>query len=542
MKWILCILTIFQLGGGIPQAKMVKDGPDSGNPWLVEIFGNRTIHVPDNAPTIQEGIDRTMNGDTVLVSPGTYNETLNMKGKAILLSSAAGPDSTIISGDGENPVITLESGEDTTTVIEGFTITGGSQGICITESGATIKGNIICENSGDLRGGGIGGLKFVPQTDLTIIDNEIFHNSAFYGGGIYCPSSENAQIIRNRIYENEASGSYGGGIYAHYGKFVIQGNEIFNNSSNIGAGMEIFGGEFNLIDNVISDNTGGSGVGVYDVDMGNIESNIIEGNDEGGIGIGGSSDYVIIQENEIRFNIRGGIYVGGSPHEVHILKNIIEYNTAVDGGGVIINQNTVLKYNIIMNNLSTGGGGEGAGIWIWDNFEPGSSEISNNLIAGNVAESGPGGGIFVYWGGDPVITNNTIVGNSALRGSGIHIDESYADITNNIIVNNEGGYGIECSAGSASLTYNDVWGNDPGDYYNCGPGVGSISEDPCFYAHPVQGYEYLLQSDSPCIDAGDPAIEDALYDWHPKWPDWYPDGARSDMGAYGGPGNIDWLR
>ena len=25
-------------------------------------------------------------------------------------------------------------------------------------------------------------------------------------------------------------------------------------------------------------------------------------------------------------------------------------------------------------------------------------------------------------------------------------------------------------------------------------------------------------------------------------PDWYPNGARSDMGAYGGPGNIDWLQ
>ena len=53
---------------------------------------------------------------------------------------------------------------------------------------------------------------------------------------------------------------------------------------------------------------------------------------------------------------------------------------------------------------------------------------------------------------------------------------------------------------------------------------------------------FHLQDGSPCVDAGDPSIEDRLSDWHPKWPDRYPNGARSDMGAYGGPGNIDWLK
>lgn len=57
----------------------------------------------------------------------------------------------------------------------------------------------------------------------------------------------------------------------------------------------------------------------------------------------------------------------------------------------------------------------------------------------------------------------------------------------------------------------------------------------------MYGFEYLLKPGSPCIDTGDPSIEDALYDRHPRWPDWYPDGARSDMGAYGGPGNRGWL-
>ena len=52
MKWIICIITIFQLVGGIPQARMAKDGSDPGNPWSLELFGNRAIRVPDDAPTI----------------------------------------------------------------------------------------------------------------------------------------------------------------------------------------------------------------------------------------------------------------------------------------------------------------------------------------------------------------------------------------------------------------------------------------------------------------------------------------------------------
>jgi hypothetical protein len=71
-------------------------------------------------------------------------------------------------------------------------------------------------------------------------------------------------------------------------------------------------------------------------------------------------------------------------------------------------------------------------------------------------------------------------------------------------------------------------------------GGGMIDTDPWFVDY--RGYDYILHPKSLCIDAGDPGIEDGLYDWHPRWPKWYPDGVRSDMGVYGGPGNIDWVR
>jgi hypothetical protein len=72
------------------------------------------------------------------------------------------------------------------------------------------------------------------------------------------------------------------------------------------------------------------------------------------------------------------------------------------------------------------------------------------------------------------------------------------------------------------------------------PGEGNIDVEPRFVS--FRGFDYLLAPGSPCIDTGDPALEDGISDWHPRWPAWYDNGVRSDQGAYGGPGNSRWVR
>ena len=91
------------------------------------------LNVPSvKYPTIQAGIDSSVNGDTVLVQPGTYIENINFKGKRIVVGSMfimSGDTSfiskTVIDGDSKNSVVRFESEEDSTSILNGFTIRNG---------------------------------------------------------------------------------------------------------------------------------------------------------------------------------------------------------------------------------------------------------------------------------------------------------------------------------------------------------------------------------------------------------------------------------
>ena len=63
------------------------------------------IHVPEDQPTIQAGIIASVDGDTVLVAPGTYFENIRFMGKAITLGSHY-----IIDGDSNTIVNTIIDG------------------------------------------------------------------------------------------------------------------------------------------------------------------------------------------------------------------------------------------------------------------------------------------------------------------------------------------------------------------------------------------------------------------------------------------------
>ena len=95
-----------------------------------------TLPFPGAYPTIQATVDAAANGDTVLVAAGTYsgpgNRDIDFHGKSLVVTSQAGPSSTIIDcggykstdGSGNHRGFYLHSGEKNAT-IRGFTVKNG---------------------------------------------------------------------------------------------------------------------------------------------------------------------------------------------------------------------------------------------------------------------------------------------------------------------------------------------------------------------------------------------------------------------------------
>ena len=170
-----------------------------------------TIHVPKDYATLQGGIDAADYGDTVLVSPGTYQENIIFKGKGIKLKSSQGPRITVIDGNQFTHVVMFNQNEGPDAVIEGFTITNGDHskgaGIyCKDSASPSIIGNVITGNKAG-EGGGI----FCIHADPIIMGNTITMNTATSGGGIYCDNCE--PVILNNVIANNATTGSGGGIY-----------------------------------------------------------------------------------------------------------------------------------------------------------------------------------------------------------------------------------------------------------------------------------------------------------------------------------------
>lgn len=195
-----------------------------------------TIHVPGDYGTIQEAIDASVNGDTVLVAPGTYVENLFYHGKAITVRSRYGPANTTIDGNQSGSVVAFMLSEHEDSVLDGFTITNGSGtwigtslflsgsggGIYCSGyySGPTIVNNIICNNKLERRepfkktyadGAGI----FVGGGASLIANNVIFNNicdaeDGNWGGGLALLDSDSI-LINNTVFQNEAE--KGGGMY-----------------------------------------------------------------------------------------------------------------------------------------------------------------------------------------------------------------------------------------------------------------------------------------------------------------------------------------
>jgi hypothetical protein len=211
-----------------------------------------TIHVPADQLTIQAGINKAVDGDTVLVAPGTYTENVAFNGKRVVLRSLDGPEvTTIRAADGGKPAVSLIASEPKGAVVSGFGITGctSASGVLCVGSSPTIVNNIITGNTGPYGNYG-GGITLYNTTGSVIKGNMIHHNTEVYGGAIHV-GDDNASSTQDTIAYNTIYGNVGVGDIRVLGS--VSELEVNSNTISVVTYCGIYGqgGNVNARNNIV---------------------------------------------------------------------------------------------------------------------------------------------------------------------------------------------------------------------------------------------------------------------------------------------------
>lgn len=484
------------------------------------------IHVPTvTYPTIQSGINAAQNGDTVLVADGSYYEQISFLGKAITVASNyimdGDPihiDSTTLDGSrlpfGNGSVVLFTSGEDTTSIINGFTIQHGKGtldgiylfggGIYISNSGAKILNNRITKNNLDVTslaerycvgGAAIATPYASTQNWVVIMNNTIDSNECHTylddaaAAAIMC--CYNARLISNTITHNSAFSVFPGRSFASIfiesrsvppdniliaENNVIQYNACISDYQVRGAGMfcaqlnAIFKGNNISFNEVSSNDSGFGGAGLCLSDPVNT---LVEGN--------------YFADNAVS-NRGGAVHISRGPNSIELpvfVDNVFTGNQAQVGGAIFSYLPLVLNKNKFELNSSLASGGaiylisplpQGACMMENNTFMLNQSgkggaiyamsmelEFINNVFEDNYANADDGGAICLQKSGTPAnyarFINNSFSGNKAVLNGGAIFSFGYNPaFINTIFYNDSSRFGSEINVdyGNASVAYSNL--------------------------------------------------------------------------------------
>lgn len=185
------------------------------------------INIPADYITFYDAISASVNGDTILVQPGTYLENINYSGKNITIGSlylttqdTSYISQTILDGFQNGGVVTFDSSEDSTAVLTGFTVTNGFANysspydcgggiLCWVSTNPTLENLIVTGNSALDDGGGIYCYSSNPVINDVFIKDNIASDG---GGGIFCKTNSNPVLSNVTLINNSA---YQGGGFIH---------------------------------------------------------------------------------------------------------------------------------------------------------------------------------------------------------------------------------------------------------------------------------------------------------------------------------------
>ncbi len=198
--------------------------------------------------TIGEAMGAAVEGDTVLVLPGTYvgesNRDLEVAGRTLSILSVSGPDSTIIDCEHLGRAFILAPDDLPVSLISGFTVVNG----------------LAAADTADIWGGH-GGAIFCEDAALLLSDMIFRSNEAEERGGAIGIFAGGPYVVADCIFEDNSATEDGGAVAAEWPLSVILQSCTFthNSAPNWGGALYANRSALHVYESVFENNTGGMG-------------------------------------------------------------------------------------------------------------------------------------------------------------------------------------------------------------------------------------------------------------------------------------------
>ena len=382
--------------------------------------------------SIQAAVDAAWEGDTLLVSPGTYTENVKVNKSVSIISSSENPEDTIVrAADPEEHVFNVTADSVT---ISGFTVSGASEdraaGIYIEKaSGCSLRGNVLsdsyfgaclnksenCTLSENTVTGGRFGICFKGSDNNSASDNSI---SSVYTCGLWLDGASGNEISENELQNN----GYGIAVLGRSNENKLNNNTI-SGSAELGVWLSGAGANvlrnnsmqvntFNFMDEYF-------GLGLIlpnDIDTSNL--------------VDGKPIYYLVEESDLVLDSTsnaGTVCLIGCEN-VTVRDLVLEKN----GCGVFLaeSSNSTL-YNLTISDNMYGILG----------LIDGSSNCSNNTVENNSC------GVYFVLGENNDLNNNRISENEG----GLMLLSDSGTLKNNLLSGNEYNFGVEAISGSDGI-------------------------------------------------------------------------------------------
>jgi len=401
----------------------------------------------ENYTSIQQAVNDSVDGDTILVNKGTYIENIDINKKLTVISESGNPEDTIIQALHPYDHVFHVTANNVT--IKGFGLKNSSSGSGIYLD--NVQYNIIANNH--LQANGIG-IHLWHASNNILINNTASDNS---WSGIRL-SPDDSELASNNTLINNAmvNNTYNFEIYVAYRNASMQNNiDTTNtvngkpiyylvNASNITLNSTLNAGAIYCIncqnmtikDQILQNNS--QSIALFNTSNSRFDSNILSNNAVGIILVNSDNNSGL---NNIAINNMFGIAIVASTDN-HLSNNVA--NSNINGFDVHESTNTELNNNIANFNK--------------DNGIALSSSIQNK-VNGNIANHN-GDGINLFNCSNSLLNNNIANSNEY---AGIDLGSSRDNVLIDNIANSNRKHGFEL-AGSNNNTLRGNIGNSDVDH------------------------------------------------------------------------------